>query len=282
LASGELSRLYNLLGWPGDPYTCEGRARYEGTIKEAEKIINHEWFSATLKGKDSVKILDVCGGSGIAGAALAKALREKGVKPEVIVIDLREEALSVARKFIEEEIGVKPETLALDVTRMHDANLNADLAVLWGLSTPHFSPWDLMKVVSGVASNLVADGVLVIEEFDRHAGIFLANRYQYVMPELVSEDRVTVTVHEGRDPITGYVSRVLVDLTSRETTRMKVYFWDIASVAAITWAFFKDVDFIPGKSSRHGYIIAKWPRETLKPTDLGGEEPTLLKKRERN
>ncbi len=278
MTSEELSRLYNLLGWPGDPYTREGRARYEETIKEAEKIINHEWLSATLKGRDSVKILDVCGGSGIAGAAFAKALKERGVKPKVIVIDLREEALNVARKFIEEEIGIKPETLALDVTRMHDANLNADLAVLWGLSTPHFSPWNLMKVISGIASNLVANGVLVIEEVDRHAGIFMTNRYQLVLPELVSESKVTVSVHEGRDPITGYVSRILVSLTSGETVRMKAYFWDIASVAAITWAFFKDVDFIPGKSGRHGYIIAKWPREALKPLDLSDEEPTLLKK----
>ncbi len=277
MISEELSRLYNLLGWPGDPYTREGRARYEETIKEAEKILNHEWLSAILKGKDSVRILDVCGGSGIAGAAFAKALKERGVEPEVIVIDLREEALSVARKFIEDETGVKPETLALDVTRMHDANLNADLAVLWGLSTPHFSPWDLMRVVSGVASNLAVDGILVIEEVDRHAGIFLANRYQYVMPELVSEGKVTVSVHEGRDPRTGLVSRVLVDLTSGETVRLKVYFWDIASVAAITWAFFKDVDFIPGKSSRYGYIMAKWPRDALRPNELLGAEPRLLR-----
>lgn len=279
MTSEELSRLYNLLGWPGDPYTREGRARYEGAIREARRIINHEWLTMILEKRDSVKILDVCGGSGIAGAAFAKTLKERGVKPEVIVIDLREEVLSVARKFIEEEIGIKPETLALDVTRMHDANLNADLAVLWGLSTPHFSPWGLMKVVSGVASNLVADGVLVIEEFDRHAGIFLANRYQLVLPEHVGEDRVTITVHEGRDPITGYVSRVLVDLTSGKALRMKVYFWDIASAAAITWAFFKDVDFIPGKSSTHGYIVAKWPREALKPEELLGEEPTVLKRR---
>ncbi len=279
MTSEELSRLYSLLGWPGDPYTREGRARYEEAIKEAEKILNHEWLSTTLGGKDSVRILDLCGGSGIAGAAFAKALKERGVKPEVIVIDLREEALSVARKFIEEETGVKPETLALDVTRMRDANLSADLAVLWGLSTPHFSPWDLLKVVSGTASNLTADGVLVIEEVDRHAGIFLANRYQYVMPELISEGKVTVSVHEGRDPRTGLVSRVLVDLTSGESVRLKVYFWDIASVAAITWAFFKDVDFIPGKSSRHGYIIAKWPREALKPEELLSAEPTILKRR---
>ncbi len=279
MTSGELSKLYNLLGWPGDPYTREGRARYEDTLKEAAKILNHEWLSAIVGSRDSIKIIDVCGGSGIAGAAFAKVLKERGVKPEVTVIDLREEALSVARKFIEEETGAKPETLALDVTRMHDTGLNADLAVLWGLTTPHFSPWDLMKVVSGIASNLVADGVLVVEETDRHAGIFLANRYQHVMPELVSEGKVTVSVHEGRDPITGYVSRVLVDLTSGETVRLKVYFWDIASAATITWAFFKDVDFIPGKSGRHGYIIAKWPREALKPGELLGAEPAMLKRR---
>ena len=84
-------------------------------------------------------------------------------------------------------------------------------------------------------------------------------------------------VHEGRDPVTGYVSRILVDLTSGKTVRMKVYFWDIASVAAITWAFFKDVDFIPGKSSRHGYILAKWPRKTLRPGELLSAEPRMLK-----
>ena len=279
MSSQELSRIYNLLGWPGNPYTREGRARYEATVKEAGKIISHEWISATLRGRDSVKVLDVCGGSGIAGAAFAKVLKERGVKPEVIVIDLREDALSVARRFIEEEVGIKPETLALDVTRMHDANLNADLTVLWGLSTSHFSPWDLMKVVSGIASNLVADGVLVIEEFDRHSGIFLTNRYQHVMPELVGEGKVTVSVHEGRDPITGYVSRVLVNLMSGEAVKLRVYFWDIASTAAITWAFFKDVDFIQGKSGVHGYVLAKWPREALRPEDVGGSEPTMLKRR---
>ena len=54
--------------------------------------------------------------------------------------------------------------------------------------------------------------------------------------------------------------RVLLELPTGRKALMEVRFWDIASTAAIMWAFFEDVDFIPTRSSTSGMIIAHKPR----------------------
>ena len=45
-------------------------------------------------------------------------------------------------------------------------------------------------------------------------------------------------------------------------TRLEIEYrmWDIAGIAAILWAFFKDVDFKPTKTQLHGILIAREPR----------------------
>jgi hypothetical protein len=60
---------------------------------------------------------------------------------------------------------------------------------------------------------------------------------------------------------------------------MKLYFWDIASSAAIAWMLFYDVDFIQSISSKmNGYIVAYKPRKTIDPSLYLSQEPSILKK----
>jgi len=70
-----LSLFYRLYPWVEDPYTPEGRSRYEAALRLFRELVRHRWLEE-LSAKGELKVLDLCGGVGIGGVALAKALRE--------------------------------------------------------------------------------------------------------------------------------------------------------------------------------------------------------------
>ena len=45
----------------------------------------------------------------------------------------------MARKFSKNELGVEAETYVKDVKKLNEIDIKADIILLWGLSTPHFS-----------------------------------------------------------------------------------------------------------------------------------------------
>ncbi len=152
-----LSRLYSIWPWPADPWSEEGRARYEEAIKKFRSLLEHEWLSRLVGDRRTVRVLDVCGGTGIGGVALGKALSSRGLGVELTVVDLRREALEVAERFGTEELGSVRVEIA-DATRLWELGLKADLALIYGFSTPHFNPWDMVRLLSSVADSLSDDG----------------------------------------------------------------------------------------------------------------------------
>ena len=71
-----LSLFYRLYPWVEDPYTPEGRSRYEAALRLFRELVR-AWLEE-LSAKGELKVLVLCGGVGIGGVALAKALSERG------------------------------------------------------------------------------------------------------------------------------------------------------------------------------------------------------------
>jgi SAM-dependent methyltransferase len=263
----ELEKLYELFPWIEDPETPEGYERFKRTISDMEHLATHPWIQGVLGFKRTVKILDVCSGTGIGGVAFAKVLKTRGVDFELTMIDLRLSALEKAKKFSMRELSVEPEIIVADVTEPINLSEKFDSALLWGSTTPHFNPWTWIRVLSNVSSILVDDGVFIYDEADRVRSIIMT-RFNEINPELVEEDKVVITVHGGRDARTGNLKSILLDLASDKRVVYSTYLWDIASSAAFTWVFFEDVDFVPLRSQYSGVVIAYKPRRTIEPRTL--------------
>ena len=278
--SEDLSRLYRLVGWPEDPWSKEGRARYERALKTFRSLAQHKWISE-VAARGSVRMLDLCGGTGIGGVALAKALAEAGADVELTVADLREEALEVARRLSLEELGREVSIALVDAREVHTLKREFDLALVYGYTTPHFNPWDMSKLTASVSESLTDDGVLLIEEQDRQYLIFYRGRYKDWLVEDLGPERLLVSVHRGYDPVKGVFKRASLDLLAREGPVVGEYcFWGLANLMTLLWLFFEDVDFSPyeGRGMYDGIVIARRPRKKIKPGDLS--PPRILQEHE--
>ncbi len=277
-SSEYLERLYQVFPWIDDPFTDEGRMRYERELKVMEKVIGHEWVREVVdKSGESVSIVDVCGGSGIGGVAFAKVLHNKyGVKTSLTVVDLRRDMLEKAREFSERELGYRAETVTWNILEKLDLDREFDFALMWGHTTPHFSPWDLVRVYANISRLLKPHGLFMYDETDRVYTVFYLKGYGDVLPEHVEEDRIVLTIHKSRDFKTGYFHRVAYDLVGREGVEMKVYIWDIAGSATLAWIFFNDIDYIPTSRPYSGVVLAYKPRKTINPMEYLTNKPRML------
>ena len=272
--SRKLEGIYSMFLWIEDLDTEEGKERFKETIKVFEEVSKHAWVSDLIKSKKKVTLLDICGGTGIGGIAFTKVLEGKGVTVELLVNDLRRKALEKAILFSRKILGREIKTVYADASKIHENIRDIDIALLHGLSTPHFNPWNMVRLVSSVARILKPDGLFLVEETDRIYNIFYLTGYKEVLPEKVGKDRVVFTLHSGYATKTGMFKRVVIDLITRETTEMETYFWSIAELAAIMWIFFGDVDFIPIRGDKNGFIIARKPRN-IDPQKYA-KNPTML------
>jgi len=125
-----LEKLYRLFPWPEDPSSPEGRARYESAVSFFRELLGHPWLSELVSSPE-LSIVDVCGGTGIGGVALAKVLSEKGSGVRLFVVDARESALRLAESFGRAELGVPVEVRKLDARELHTMGL----ASTWRSST---------------------------------------------------------------------------------------------------------------------------------------------------
>ena len=232
----ELERLYKMFPWPEDPYTRAGRERYESARRDMERLVEHPWVVEAIRGKERPRVLDLCGGTGIGGVALASALLELGHVPELHVLDLRGDALEVAERFGEEELGFRPVTHRVDALAVGGLGVEFDLVVLYGLSTPHFDPWSMSLLCWSVGRALSEGGVFVVEESDRGSLLF-ERRYRDVLVEGYGDESVTVSLHVGYDPLRGRVRRALLELPGGDgPVYLEAYVWDLAGSAALIWS----------------------------------------------
>lgn len=257
-----LERLYRVFKWVEDIDTPEGRKRLQESIENMSKAIDHPSIQDLLAGKDKITIIDICSGKGIGFIALAKAILQKhDVRIEIIAVDLRQSALEKAEEYAEKELGIKIKTFVHDATRLWELGVSADIGLLYGFSTPHFNPYDMVKLAAGMASILGSKGVFLVEESDRIYSICQRTGYKDVIPDYVDEDRVTLSIEAGREPLKGVNQRLTIDLISGERVLSEFRLWDIAGTASILWCFFRHVDFIKYRHSYSGLLVAWKPRK---------------------
>jgi len=274
-----MERFYELFPWPENPYDREGRARYEEVLGQMSRVVEHGWIRERIGGRSAVRVVDFCSGTGIGGVAMARSLRERyGVEVDLLLVDVRGSALEVARRFSREELGFEARTMVADVTQALDLGGVYDVALLWGLTTPHFSPWGYVRFLANAAGSLCDRGVYVCEEFDRAYSV-LTRGYREVVPESLG-GRLVLDMHVDYDPLTGCVTRAVYDVASGRWASSEQHLWGLASSMALAWVFFEDVDFVPLRSQYHGAVVAANPRRSLRLGDYF-REPLALAKRPR-
>ncbi len=258
----DLEKLYRVFPWPEDIESQEFMKRFDQVEKFLRRVIEHPWIRDAVLKKNRLRVLDLCGGTGIAGIALAKVLIDQDKNVDITVIDKRRSALEkaslLAKKVLDK--GYELKTIAMDVLDMIDLDIKADIALLFGYSTPHFDAYQLVTLTAIVANKLVDDGIYLVEEVDRLYTIFYLMGYERVHVEYANENRIVLVVHAGYEPRTGTFNQIIVEIPSMERAFSRTRLWDLASVAAILWIFFEDVDFEPLKSAYSGVLIARNPR----------------------
>lgn len=166
--------------------------------------------------------MEVCGGSGFGGIALGKILKEKDINSEILIMDLRDNSLQKAKNW-SKRLGLNIETQVIDVRETYKIEGVFDIVLMFGLSAPHFNPWDMVKVISSVSQVLDTNGVFVMHESDRRQGIFLNNSYKWVLGR-EGGGKVMLNFHSGYDAIKGVVKRTYVSLTFvNEPITMEMY-----------------------------------------------------------
>lgn len=271
----KLSEFFYIFPWPDDPESQEGKNYFNSTIKNMKRLLGHCWFKDILK-KRRIKILEICGGVGFGGVGLTKLLLEKNLDVDLVITDLRKEALKKAKKWGERMLKRKIITKVIDAKEVYKIRKKFNIILMYGFSTPHFNPWEMIKIFSSVSEFLEDDGIFIIDEMDRRYNIFLNRGYKWALGE-GKEDKFVISFHTGYDILKGTFKRTFFNPTlSKKPLTMEFYFWGLSEIGALIFLFFKDVDFLHIGDTRH-FILGYKPRRILKPKEI--KEPFLFRKK---
>ncbi|WP_461862867.1 class I SAM-dependent methyltransferase, partial [Thermococcus sp.] len=154
-----LEELYRYINWRMDPEDERARERFSRITEFFESIREQL--------PQGGRVLDLCAGTGIAGAALAKATNAK----LLTLLDARKEDLEKAGEWLR-IAEISPELRLVRGDAREAASLigEHDIAVLWGYTMPHFDPFDAVKLFANAALTLSNDGIFMIEDGDRVYG----------------------------------------------------------------------------------------------------------------
>lgn len=223
-----LEELYRYINWRMDLSDERAKERFEGIVEFFESISDRLPRNG--------RVLDLCAGTGIAGAALAKATNAK----LLTVLDARKEDLELAREWLK-MAGISPELRTVQGDAREAAELvgEHDIAVLWGYTMPHFDPFDAVRLFANVALVLSDDGVFMIEDGDRVYGVLYRAGYREFLIEGRRENYTIASMHEGYDVLRGTFKRGYYVLPGfRKISDVDFHYWDIATQLAIGSIFF--------------------------------------------
>ncbi|MGQ4892969.1 MAG: hypothetical protein ACP6IP_10890 [Candidatus Njordarchaeia archaeon] len=279
MPSENLQNFYSVYKFPEDIETEVGSKRFELLKKDFKRILEHEWLKEILNNKDTVSFVDICSGKGMGAFALANALKETGKKFEAYMVDARCDALKHAEKTAAEKFGFKPKTICSNILEADNLPTNQDIVIMVGKSAPHFSPWDMIKLLFTASEMLSENGILILDEGDRIYSILVKSGYRDFLIEYVDEKNAVATIHKGYNWKTGMFTRAAYNLFNpTKIVFADVYFWSLSELMALAWLFFQDIDFIKESESRYasGFILAKQPRKRIKKEDID-KTPKILK-----
>jgi len=268
MSRDRLGEFYGLNIWPMDPDTEAGKTRFKEAMEKFTDLTRHEFFKEILSKDTKIRILEVCGGSGIGGCALATVLEKIGMDVSLCVTDIREEDLDKAFKWIKESKGIDLKTKAIDAVDIDKLEERFDIVLMYGLSTPHFSPWEMVQFLAASGVVLSERGVLIIEEADRRFFIFYLVKYKDLITGKTLDNKIYMDIHTGYDPIRGIFKRTYTVIPGPpKLIDMENYLWGVAEIATFTWLFFEDVDIVK-QGRRNYFILGIRPRKKLVPSEV--------------
>jgi len=232
-----LEEYYHHFRWWMEPEDERALQRFNSIVSFFEGL-----------GLEAPRVLDLCAGTGIAGAAAAKAFSAS----ELTLVEARREDMEKVRKWLE-IAGISPKLrlVAGDVLNLPSLVDEHDVAVLWGHTMPHFDPFQAVRLFSGVASVLSKDGAFFIEDTDRIKRFLYSSTYTKFHVEKKAQDYTIVSLYEGYDLYRGAERRGYYRLPGFEkVTELTVRLWDLASQLAIGKIFFTEARLIT--PSEHG------------------------------
>ncbi|NJE30420.1 methyltransferase domain-containing protein [Thermococcus sp. 18S1] len=240
----------------------------EGARKRFGELVE---FFEKLELPRGGRVLDLCAGTGIAGAAAAKATGAS----RLTVLDARAEDLERVHEWLESaDVGTAPTKVRGDVRNVPDLVGEHDVAVLFGNTMIHFDPFDAVRIFAGVALTLSGDGVFMVEDTDRVYRILYSIGYKEFFVESKGENHTLASVHEGYDVRRGTFKRAYYLLPGFEKVgEFDFHHWDLATQLAIGRIFFGEARLIrPGE---HGFtrvgdvLYFKRPRKDIAALVLG-------------
>ncbi len=270
-----LEKLYDMEIWPEDPYSEEGRRRYDRALEHMRKLIKHPFIKEVSKARP-LRVLELCGGTGIGGVALAKALSEEGIEVDLLITDLREKALEVAKKWALEVLGREVRTRVLDARRAYEIGEMFNIVLIYGLSMAHFSPWEFTFILASSGELLQDGGIFIVDQVDIRLGILMRIGYKALVVERATEDGVVISLHAGYDVIKGTAKRLYLNLFSGERVMTDICYWGLAEIATLMWLFFKSIDFIRMEDERY-FILGREPRRRITVKELEESMPPRLR-----
>ncbi|NJE08350.1 class I SAM-dependent methyltransferase [Thermococcus sp. M39] len=263
-----LEELYEFLHWPMHPDDEGARKRFEKIVRVFSSLIEDR----IIESKEEIAILDLAAGTGIAGVALAKVLGERGVKVELTAVDLREKDLHFVDRWIKayEVKNAKANTVTADIRELHRyfEESHYDVAMLWGLTMPHFDPFETIKIFANVSYALKEDGIFLMEESDRVFNILYRVGYRDFLVETKTEEYTLISVHEGYNLKRGTFKRTYYKIPGFEKVSEDEHrLWDIAGILGIGSIFFKDFKLITKMEHEvfgvSDVLVFKNPRKNL-------------------
>ena len=256
--SSDIESFYRVSSWSED-LGGSGRRRFEEARGVFSRILDHVWFRDLFSGKRVLSIIDVCGGTGVGGLALASVLVERGFGARLVVNDLRRSALEKAELFGKELLGLGVEVVWDNALNIDKYVSSADIALIYGMSLPHFDPYELIYLLAVLSKILGERGVLVIEEIDRVWALYNQRDKRDVSLDHV-DNRYVLSGHVSYDPLRGVFRRVFIDLSDMSRVYVDLRLWDLATPLAMAWVFFREIDFLSIKNDFHGIILARGSR----------------------
>jgi len=273
----DLEALYRLVEWPSTPCTPEGRRKAFEALAAFHRVLDHEWLRAVYEPRRVVRVLDLCSGGGVAGYAMLRALSDRGVEAELVIADARCSLVSEGVECLR-RLGVeRVDGVCLEASTPPLRGQCFDMALLWGLTTPHFDPWTALRLYAWVSHALRDDGVVLVEEYDRILRL-LSTGYREVSSE--PSKRLVVSVHRGYDLSRSTVIRSFVDLETGERVDLELFLWSPALTALVLWTVFRDVDALPSAvASSRVIVVARSPRRRVDARELASGRPSILSRR---
>ena len=95
---------------------------------------------------------------------------------------------------------------------------------VYGLSTPHFDPWELVKLPASVGEAPGDEGIFVVGESDRRYRILPVFGYRWALAER-AEGKFTMSFHAGRDFLRGTLKRIYTNLREPGPNGRRVRRW---------------------------------------------------------